>query len=139
MGKKELEILAEMANMGVKVYYPTPEGEKLLSEGRELQEGEKPVRRLISLDEMKENKDLLKAAFDFFTERYIKRARRKGGMMTIGDFNQLIAETLNKNFHSSEDQKDIIEGFLEFLMGLMKTEGNSLAAFKLTKELIGWR
>jgi hypothetical protein len=94
------------------------------------------MRPIVTPEEMIDSRDLLKVVFTDFRARYNRVAEEKAGIIQPEDFDRLIIDTIKD---LPANQKDISEGFMEFVIGFMfANSNNSVEAFKAIEIMFGW-
>lgn len=93
------------------------------------------MRPLVDLDDMIPKRDILEGVFNSFRSSYNELAEIKQGKISGRDFNELIINTIDP---LAGEDKDIAEGFLEFIVGFMFTFESSTDCFEAVSEIFEW-
>lgn len=96
-------------------------------------------RPIIHLNEMMDNKDLLKKAFNVFKFNYNSTAKAVQGRITTRVINDVIETSLKSYEDNEQKEKFVIEGFYEFTIGMIQNLGDSTKTFKEINNIFHWR
>lgn len=93
------------------------------------------MRPLVDLDDMIPKRDVLEGVFNSFRSSYNELAEINQGKISGSDFNELIITTIEP---LTGEDKEVAEGFLEFLVGFMFMFESSIECFEAVAEIFEW-
>lgn len=96
-------------------------------------------RPMIHLEDMKENSELLNQAFNLLKSNYNVIAKANQGRITTRDVNKIINTTMESYKEHNQNERWIIEGFCDFVMGMLPCFNSSAEAFEEIDSIFAWR